>query len=125
MTLTTFSTLAGLAAALSIAFGLGGAEGVGVATGFLAGAAVTGACLARQRTILRAMPSRALRSMVEGFLVKLASVVVLVLLFALVPAIRAAADLRAFFLAFTASILLVLFVGTYDNARILRERGAE
>lgn len=121
MTLTNLSTLAGLAAALSLAAWLGGAEGTGVLAGFLAGAAVTGACLVRQRAILRATPQRALRSMVEGFLIKLAAVVIAVLLFVVFPTIRQAADLRAFFLAFAASILLVLFAGTYDNARVLRE----
>lgn len=120
MTLTTLSTLAGLAAALSLAAWLGGAEGTGVLTGFLAGAAVTGACLLRQRRVLRAQPSRALRSMVEGFLVKLAAVVAVVLCFVVFPVVRETADLRAFFLAFAGSILLVLFTGTVDNARILR-----
>lgn len=124
MTLTTLSTLAGLAAALSLAAWLGGAEGTGVLTGFLAGAAVTGACLLRQRKVLREMPSRALRSMVEGFLVKLAATVVVVLCFVIFPAVREAADLRTFFLAFAGSMLLVLFTGTFENAQILRGRGA-
>jgi len=125
MTLTTLSTLAGLAAALALAAALGGAEGTGVLAGFLAGAAVTGACLLRQRRVLRAAPSRALRSMIEGFLVKLGAVVVVVLAFVLFPVVRELLDVRSFFLAFAGSILLVLFAGTYDNARVLRERRAE
>lgn len=125
MTLTTLSTLAGLAAALSLAAWLGGAEGTGVLTGFLAGAAVTGACLVRQRKVLRARPDRALRSMVEGFLVKLAAVVAVVLVFVVVRPLREIADIRSFFLAFAGSILLLLFTGTFDNAQLLRERRAE
>jgi hypothetical protein len=120
MTLTTLSTLAGLAAALSLAAWLGGAEGTGVLAGFLAGAALTGACLLRQRRILRALPGRALRSMVEGFLVKLGAVVLAVLCFVVFPAVRGTVDVRTFFLAFAGSILLVLFTGTYDNAQVLR-----
>jgi hypothetical protein len=88
---------------------------------FWLGATVTGACLVRQRAILRATPQRALRSMVEGFLIKLAAVLVAVLAFVIFPGVRRAADLRTFFLAFAASILLVLFAGTIDNARVLRE----
>ena len=122
MNLTTVSTLAGLAAALSLAAWLGGAEGAGVLIGFLAGASVTGACLVRQRAVLRAAPQRALRTMVEGFLIKLGAVVAAVLLFVVFPRVRETADLRSFFLAFAASILLVLFAGTCDNARVLRER---
>ncbi|HEV8114028.1 MAG TPA: hypothetical protein VGR31_14740 [Planctomycetota bacterium] len=124
MTLTTLSTLAGLGAALWIAAALGGAQGVGVLAGFLAGAAVTGACVARQRTVLRALPGRALRSMVEGFLVKLGAVVAAVLLFVVFPRIRETADVRSFFLAFAGAVLLVLFCGTIDNARLLRAERA-
>jgi hypothetical protein len=125
MTLTTLSTLAGLGAALSLAFWLGGAEGTGVLTGYLAGASVTGACFVRQRRIVSERPDRALRSMVEGFLAKLGAVVAVVLAFVLFPALREIADLRTFLLAFTGSMLLLLFTGTFDNAQLLRERRAE
>jgi hypothetical protein len=125
MTLTTLSTLAGLAAALSLAAWLGGAQGTGVLTGFLAGSTVTGACLMRQRKVLLARPDRALRSMIEGFLVKLGAVVAVVIAFAAFPALREIADLRSFFLAFAGSMLLLLFTGTFDNAQLLRERRAE
>jgi hypothetical protein len=125
MTLTTLSTLAGLAAAVSLAAWLGGAEGTGVLTGFLTGAVVTGACLLRQRKVLRARPDRALRSMIEGFLVKLGAVVAVVTCFVAVPGLREIADLRSFFLAFAGSMLLLLFTGTFDNAQILRERRAQ
>jgi 4-hydroxybenzoate polyprenyltransferase len=125
MTLTTLSTLAGLAAALSLAAWLGGAEGTGVLTGYLAGAAVTGACFVRQRRILRERPDRALRSMIEGFLAKLLAVVALVLGFVVFPALREIADHRLFLLAFTAAMLILLFTGTFDNAQLLRERRAE
>jgi hypothetical protein len=74
----------------------------------------------RQRRILRASPGRALRSMVEGFLAKLVVVVAAVLAFVVFPGLREAADLRAFFLAFAGSILIVLLTGTFDNARVLR-----
>lgn len=119
MTLTTFTTLAGLAAALALAAWMGGADGTGVLTGFLAGAAVTGACLLRQRRVLRTHPGRALRSMVEGFLAKLGAIVAIVLIFVLFPVVRDTVDVARFFLAFAAAVLLVLFTGTYDNARVL------
>ena len=125
MTLTTLSTLAGLAAAISLAAFLGGAEGTGVLTGYLAGAAVTGACFVRQRRILRERPDRALRSMIEGFLVKLGAVVAVVLAFVVFPALREVADLKTFFLAFAGSMLLLLFTGTFENAQSLRGRRAE
>jgi hypothetical protein len=125
MTLTTLTTSIGLAAAVALAAWLGGAPGSGVLAGFCVGAAVTGWGVLRQRRVLRSYPQHAMRTMVEGFLAKLALVAVAAVLFVLVPALRQAADWRSFLLAFAAAVLLVLLPGTFDNARILKERRAQ
>jgi hypothetical protein len=63
--------------------------------------------------------------MVEGFLAKLGAIVVATAVILAVPGVRARCDLASFLLAFAAAVLLVLLPGTFDNARILRERRAE
>jgi len=125
MNLTTLTTTLGLAAAASLALALSGSTGTGLMAGYLAGAAVTGACLLRQRRILHRAPRRALQSMVEGFLAKLGAVVALTAVILFVPGLRERCDLASFLLAFAAAALLVLFPGTIENARVLRERRAE
>ena len=120
MNLTTLSTLLGLAGAALLAFRLGGAHGTGVVAGYLAGAGLTGALLARQRKILASNPKRALQSTVEGFLAKLGAVVLATLAILFVPGLRASCDLASFLLAFGAAVLLVLLPGTFENARFLR-----
>jgi hypothetical protein len=125
MNLTTLTTSLGLVAAASLAVALRGAPGMGVLTGYLAGAAVTSTFLLRQRRVLRESPRRALQTMVEGFLAKLGAIVVATAVILAVPGVRARCDLASFLLAFAAAVLLVLLPGTFDNARILRERRAE
>jgi hypothetical protein len=122
MTLTTRITLIGLAAAALLAWSLGGARGAGTIAGYLAGASITGFALARQRHVLRSAPERALQTVVEGFLLKLAAIVLAALVLATVPAVRERIDLVSFFLAFAVAALLILFPGTASNARILRGR---
>jgi hypothetical protein len=124
MNLTTKTTTIGLAAAAASAVLLRGAVGTGVLAGYLAGAAVTGACLARQRRVLERAPRRALHTMVEGFLAKLAAIVLLILAILLVPGLRQRCDLAATLVAFGGAVLLVLLPGTVENARLLRERRA-
>ena len=125
MNLTTITTSLGLVAAASLAVALRGAPGMGVLTGYLAGAAVTSSFLLRQRRVLRETPRRALQTMVEGFLAKLAAIVVATAVILAVPGLRDRCDLASFLLAFAAAVLLVLLPGTFENARILRERRAE
>ena len=124
MNLTTKTTSIGLAAALAAAAVARGSVGTGILVGFLAGAAVTGACLARQRRVLETAPRRALQTMVEGFLAKLAAIVLLTLAILLVPGLRDRCDLAATLVAFGAAVLVVLLPGTAENARLLRERRA-
>jgi amino acid permease len=125
MNLSTLTTSIGLAAAGFLAISMGGAHGTGVLAGYLSGAAITGFCLVRQRRVLRTAPQRALQTMVEGFLGKLGGVVVGTLAILFVPGLRNVLDLASFLLAFAAAVLLVLLPGTFENARILRERRAE
>ena len=125
MNLTNLLTLAGLAGAALLAFRRGGAQGTGVLAGYLGGAALTGALLARQRRVLVSAPQRALQSLVEGFLAKLAAVVLATLAILFVPGLREACNLATFLLAFAAAVLCVLLPGTYENARILKQRRAE
>jgi hypothetical protein len=125
MNLTTLTTSLGLVAAASLAALYRGATGMGVLTGYVAGAAVTSAMLLRQRRVLATAPRRALQTMVEGFLAKLGAMVALTAAILLVPGLRARCDLACALLAFGAAVLLVLLPGTFENARILRERRAE
>jgi hypothetical protein len=118
MNLTTLSTLLGLAGAALVAYRLGGAHGTGVIAGYLGGASLSLALVARQRRVLERAPQRALQTMVEGFLAKLAAIL-------FVPALRERCDLASFLLAFGAAALLALFPGTFENARRMKERRAE
>jgi len=120
MNLTSLSTLLGLAGAALLAFRLGGPHGTGVIAGYLGGAALTLALVARQRRVLEASPQRALQSMVEGFLAKLAAVVLATLGILFVPGLRERCDLASFLLAFGAAAVIALLAGTWANARTLR-----
>src|SRR5262249_14350415 len=125
MNLTTLTTSLGLVAAASLAALLRGAPGTGVLAGYVAGAAGASALRLRQRRELSGAPPRALQTMVEGFLAKLAAIVALTAAILLVPGLRARCDLASCLLAFGAAVLIVLLPGTFENARILRERRAE
>ena len=120
MNFTTLSTLLGLAGAALLAFRLGGAHGTGVVAGYLGGAALTLALVGRQRRVLATAPQRALQTMVEGFLAKLASVVLATLAILFVPGLRERCDLASFLLAFGAAAVIALLAGTWANARVLR-----
>jgi hypothetical protein len=120
MNLTTLSTFLGLAGAALVAFRLGGAHGTGVIAGYLGGAALSLSLVARQRRVLETSPQRALQSMVEGFLAKLAAVVLATLAILFVPGLRERCDLASFLLAFGAAAVIALLAGTWANARTLR-----
>src|SRR5262249_58146028 len=102
MTLTTTAMLLGLALAAVVSWQLDGAARNGALAGATLGAAVTAWGLARQRRMIRTHPAGALRALVEGFLVKLAVIVVATLVLLLTP-LRAALHLGAFPLAFSAA----------------------
>lgn len=116
---TMLATSSGLIGSGLFAWLYGGAIGAGVVTGFLAGAAVTAWGVVRQRRAIPTDPGRAMRILVEGFLVKLAAVTCFALVLGLVPRLRGALDWRAFVVAFGAAALVVLFPGTAENARLL------
>ena len=122
MSLTTTATLIGLGASLFVAWRLGGALGAGASAGFVVGAAVTGWGIVRQRRVIASRPGRALQALVEGFLAKLAVIVLATLALVLVPPLGAALDWRAFLVAFAAAVLIVLLPGTWENAGLFRER---
>ncbi len=124
MTLTATASLIGLAAAALLAWRLGGSVGAGVLAGFLGSCAVTGWGILRQRRVLSSAPERALRVMVESFLVKLVLVLVATLGLLFIPSVRAVLDAAAFLLAFAGGVLVVLVSGTIDNAKILKTRRA-
>lgn len=125
MNLTTLTTLLGLAGAALVAYRLGGAHGTGVIAGYLGGAALTLGLVARQRRLLGTAPKRALQTMVEGFLAKLAAVVLATLAILFVPGLRERCDLASFLLAFGAAALLALLPGTFENARRMKAGRAE
>ena len=123
MNLTTLSTLLGLAGAALVAYRVGGAHGTGVIAGYLGGASLALALVARQRRLLATAPQRALQTMVEGFLAKLAAVVLATLAILFVPGLRQGCDLACFLLAFGAAAVIALLAGTWANARVLRGPG--
>ena len=125
MNLTTPTTLLGLAGAALVAYRLGGSHGTGVLAGYLGGAALSLALVARQRRVLETAPKRALQTMVEGFLAKLAAVVLATLAILFVPGLRESCDLASFLLAFGAAAVIALLPGTWANAKVLRERRIE
>ncbi len=124
MTLTATASLVGLAVAALVAWRLGGPAGTGVLAGFLGASAITGWGILRQRRVLSSAPERALRVMVESFLVKLALVLVATLALLFIPSVRAVLDAAGFLLAFAGGALVILVAGTIDNARILKARRA-
>lgn len=124
MTRTTLLTLLLLAAAGFVAWQLGGSMGAGVLAGFLVGATFTGLALAWQRHNLVHRPQRALAAMVEGFLVKLAVLLMAAFALRFLPALGALFDWRSFLVAFAAAACALLAMGTADNLRHVKERRA-
>jgi hypothetical protein len=118
MTKTTWFALLAPAAAAALAWGLGGARGVGVLAGALAAAAVTLVGVARQRKSLERSPRRLAAAMAEGFLLKLGVLLGCALLLRFVEPLAARADWQSFVLAFAATALIVLLPGSLEAARL-------
>jgi hypothetical protein len=125
MPLTTLATLLGLAAAGLYAWSAGGTLAAGALAGTLAGAALTGWGVLRQRRVIAHDPARALRVLVESFLLKLLGVAAGAGLLAFVPTLARAFDWRAFVVAFGGGALTVLLPGTFENARRFGRSAAE
>jgi hypothetical protein len=122
MTLTTVVTLLGIAALAAVAWMLGGALGTGVLAGGLLAASATAFGLAWQRHVVRTDPGRAMGAMVVAFLIKLAALGLGAAGLRYIEPASARADWQGFVLAFVAVAVVVLIPGTFDNARLLRER---
>lgn len=119
MNLTTRTTLLLLAAAGAIAWYLGGRVGVGVMSGFLAGASIAGLSLALQRRIARERPRFVLHATFAGFLLKAFALLGLTLVVALVPSIAAVCDPVAFLITFAATAIAILLPATLDTLKTL------
>ncbi len=122
MTLTTITTLVGLAASSAIAWLLGGRMGTGVFAGYLAGAFVAGLALLAQRRLSAMRPELLPASVMAGFLIKAFAMLVLVLVVRYVAPLAAVADARGFLFGFGGSTLLVLGPATLDTLRALDTR---
>jgi hypothetical protein len=119
MNLTTKTTLLLLALAAGLAWVLGGRLGVGVISGFLAGASIAGLSLALQRRIALERPRFVLHALFAGFLLKAFALLLLTLTVALVPSLAAVCDPVAFLFTFAATAIAILLPATMDTLRIL------
>jgi hypothetical protein len=119
MNLTTATTLVLLALAAGLAWYLGGREGTGVISGFLAGAAISGLSLELQRRVARERPQFLVHAVFAGFLLKACAVLGLTLTVALVPPLAAICDPVAFLVAFAAAALAILTPATLDTLRLV------
>jgi hypothetical protein len=119
MTLTTKTTLGGLAVVLVIGYALGGRAGAGAVAGYLAGATAAGAALALQRRVVRARPELLAAGVLASFLIKACALLAATLAVAYVPALARPFDAVAFLFGFGGAALLVLLPATLDTLRAL------
>ena len=120
MTSTSLGALIGLAAALSVAWRLGGAAGGGVMLGALAGLTVALGFALLLRDALERAPRRLTALVAASLLTKLALLVGGTLALRYVEAAAARWDWRAYGVAFAASIVLVTAPGTLGAIRQAR-----
>lgn len=124
MTLTSITTLAGLALAAGIGWSLGGSRGTGVWTGYCAGASIAGAALLLQRWTAQHRPQFLLQAVLAGFLIKAFALLALTLLVRFCAPIAAVCDALSFLLACAATAILILVPATLDTLRLLETRRA-
>jgi hypothetical protein len=122
MNRTTVITLLGLGAAFWLAWRVGGALGGGIGAGFCSGAAISGLCVLRQQHTARYRPERVVRTVLEGFLFKLAFVLIGGLAFGLIESLGAVIDVRSFLISFAAAAAVVLISGTFETVQLLKQR---
>lgn len=120
MTSSSLGALIGLAAALSVAWQLGGAAGAGVRLGALAGLSVCLGFAAAQKRALARAPQRMLALIAASLLAKLALLVGGILILRFVPDAAARWDWRAYGIAFAVSVLAVTAPGTVGAIRVAR-----
>ena len=122
MTLTTITTLIGLAISGALAWTLGGRVGTGALAGYLAGAFVAGLALLAQRRLANARPELIAASVMAGFLIKAFAMLALTLTVRYVPALADRLDAVAFLLGFAGAALLILGPATFETLRTLDAR---
>ncbi len=124
MSRTSIVSLLGLGAAVLVASRFEGALSVGVVAGYLCGASIaltSGLWVAHS---VQHRPDRAMRSLLEGFLVKLGVLVVATVCMRYIPAVGAVADYRSFLSAYAGAAVLILLMSTLENSRRLRGESA-
>ena len=114
MTRASLTALACAALAAACAPALPPPLAAGAVAGACAGAAASLWSAARVRRTLLGRAERAMRALVEGFLLKLAVLVAGAVALRWVDALAAHADWRAYALAFGASAVTVLLVSVYE-----------
>jgi hypothetical protein len=124
MTLTSITTLAGLALAAALGWTLGGSAGTGVLAGFCAGASVAGACVLLQRKAALHRPQLLLQAVLAGFLIKAFALLGLTLLVRFCTPIAAVCDTLSFLLAFAATAIAILVPATLDTLRLIPQQAA-
>jgi hypothetical protein len=122
MTLTSITTLAGLALAGALGWTLGGSAGTGIVAGFCAGASVAGLCVLLQRKAAAQRPQLLLQAVLAGFLIKAFALLTLTLLVRFWPPLAAVCDALSFLLAFAATAIAILVPATLDTLRLLHAR---
>jgi hypothetical protein len=122
MTLTSITTLAGLALAAALGWSLGGPQGTGVLAGFCAGASVAGLCLVLQRKAALHRPQLLLQAVLAGFLIKAFALLSLTLLVRLYTPLSEVCDALSFLLAFAATAIAILVPATLDTLRLVEAR---
>lgn len=118
----SLSSLLGFVLAAVVAWQLGGRVGNGVLAGYLLGAGMSGLGVMYQRHMLLTRPERMLTALVVSFLAKLVALLLGGLAFRFIPQVAEIADWRSFLIAFAAAVALVLPVGTWEAARVLKRR---
>ena len=121
MTRTNLGILFGLSLAALVAWRFEGARAAGVMGGYLLGACVALLAALWQRHCMRFDPARGLRAGLEAFVLKLAVALVAALTLRFVGPAGEALDWQAFLVAYAGSVLLVMFVATFETARALKE----
>ncbi len=95
---------------------------MGVLIGFLGGSSMSMIGAAWVRHALRFRPERAFVAQIGSFLAKLVVLFMGALSFRYIEAAATRVDWRSFLLSFVLSVLLLMILGTIDNARFLRDR---
>jgi len=122
VTLTTATTLFGLAVAGAVAWALGGRVGTGALAGYSAGAFVAGLALVLQRRLATSRPELLVACVMASFLIKAFAMLVLTLAVRFVAPLAEIADAPAFLFGFAGATLLVLAPATLDTLRTFDSR---